>query len=330
MTAPVKWGVLGASNFALSTMARAIHEAEGAQLVALATSSQAKAAPFQAFCPDLEVFTDYDAMLASDLIEAVYIPLPNHLHVEWAKKAMAAGKHVLCEKPIALQADEIDDLITMRDVTGLFCSEAYMIVHHPQWQRVKALLAAGEIGELAHVETSFSFNNQDFDNIRNRADVGGGSLRDIGVYTLGSTRFATGAEPKAITHTHIDYQNGIDATARVAIDFGTFTFSGMTSMRMANYQHIRFHGDQGVISLRTPYNASAAAATEVEIRDARGNWRVENFTPVRQYVHQVQNVTAAIRDGADYPWTLEDARGTQRVMDAIFAFDQGASSPTHL
>ena len=134
---PVNFGVMGASSFALAQTARAIHEARGARFAALATSSAAKAEPFKAFAPDLVVHLDYDAMLADPTIEAVYIPLPNHLHVEWTLKALEAGKHVLTEKPIAMTAPEIDALIAARDRTGLFASEAYMIVHHPQWQRVR-------------------------------------------------------------------------------------------------------------------------------------------------------------------------------------------------
>ena len=135
---PVNWGVLGAAKFAREHMARAIHEADGARFHALATSDPAKAAAFSAFCPDLKVHASYDALLGDPEVEAVYIPLPNHLHVDWTLKALAAGKHVLTEKPIAMQADQIDALIAARDRTGLMATEAYMIVHHPQWQRVKA------------------------------------------------------------------------------------------------------------------------------------------------------------------------------------------------
>ena len=131
----VNWGVLGAAKFAREHMARAIHEAEGARLHSLATSDPAKAEGFRAFCPDLKVHASYDALLADPEVDAVYIPLPNHLHVEWTRKAALAGKHVLTEKPIALAAVEIDGLIALRDASGLLVTEAYMIVHHPQWQR---------------------------------------------------------------------------------------------------------------------------------------------------------------------------------------------------
>ena len=153
---PVNWGVLGAARFARQHMARAIHEAEGARLHALATSDPAKAEGFRAFAPDLKLHDSYDALLADPQIEAVYIPLPNTLHVEWSLRAARAGKHVLTEKPIAMKAEEIDALIAVRDSTGLLVTEAFMIVHHPQWQRARQLVAEGAIGRILHADAAFS------------------------------------------------------------------------------------------------------------------------------------------------------------------------------
>ena len=172
---PVNWGVLGASKFAREHMAPAIHAARGARLAALATSDPGKAVPFQDFCPDLRVHATYEALLADPGIEAVYIPLPHTLHVEWTLKALDAGKHVLCEKPIAMQAAEIDRLIEARDRTGLLAAEAYMIVHHPQWQRARQLVQEGAIGRIRHADCAFSYDNSaDPGNIRNRPETGGG------------------------------------------------------------------------------------------------------------------------------------------------------------
>ncbi|MBU0643829.1 MAG: Gfo/Idh/MocA family oxidoreductase [Alphaproteobacteria bacterium] len=323
MSNPVRFGVLGGAKFALDHMARAIHEAEGAQFTALATSSLTKAAPFQAFCPGLNVFTDYDAMLASDEIDAVYIPLPNHLHVEWSLKALAAGKHVLCEKPIAMKAAEIDALIAKRDESGLVAAEAFMIVHHPQWARVKEMLSAGEIGDLIRVDVAFSFDNPDLDNIRNKPGTGGGAMGDIGVYAIGSVRFATGQEPEAITSANITYENGVDVTSAFTARFAGFDYSAYVSMRMSPFQEVRFHGRTGVITVKTPFNAGTYGSAELHIRAANGITRIETFPTVRQYVVQVENFVRSARDGADYPWSLENARGTQAMIDAVFDADQG-------
>lgn len=322
MINPVNWGILGASNFALNNMGPAIHEAENARLMALATSTPEKAAGFQRFCPDLKIHDSYDALLADPAIEAVYIPLPNHLHVEWTKKALQAGKHVLCEKPIALKAGEIDDLIALRDETGLLAAEAYMIVHHPQWQRARALLADGAIGRLLHVGGFFSYSLDDMTNIRNRPETGGGGIRDIGVYTYGSARYVTGKEPKAITHTDIVWENDVDTVAHIDADFGDFTYSATVSMRMASRQEMVFHGDQAVMRVPAPFNADLFAETRVEIYRPDNTELIERFPGTRQYKLQVEAFGRSVRDGVPYEWTLENARGTQTMIDMIFAADR--------
>ncbi len=319
MTEPLRWGVLGAAKFAREFMARAIHAAEGAELAALATSSPEKAAGFQAFAPGLTLHESYEALLADPGIDAVYIPLPNHLHVEWTLKAIEAGKHVLTEKPIAMKADEIDTLIAARDRAGVLATEAYMIVHHPQWQHAKALYEGGAIGQLLHVEGVFSYNNAaDGGNIRNRPETGGGGIPDIGVYTYGATRWLTGAEPDAITHADVTFENDVDVIARVSARFPGFTAHWMNSMRMANVQQMIFLGDEGSITLDAPFNASVFDQAEVVL--SRGMTReIERFPGVNHYVLQVQNFCRSVREGTDYPWTLEDARGTQALIDAVFA-----------
>ena len=157
MGEPVRWGILGAAKFARQHMAPAIHAAVGADFHALATSSEDRAAPFRAFNPNLKVHADYEALLADPSVEAVYIPLPNHLHVEWTMRALDAGKHVLVEKPLAMTAAEFEPVIAKRDATGLMAAEGYMIVHHPQWQRARDLVQGGAIGELRHVDVNFSY-----------------------------------------------------------------------------------------------------------------------------------------------------------------------------
>lgn len=322
MTKPINWGILGASNFARRHMGPAIHAANDARLFALATPDTEKPAPFQSFCPNLKIHSSYDDLLADPEITAVYIPLPNHLHVEWAQKALAAGKHVLCEKPIALRAGEIDALISARDKTNLLAAEAYMIVHHPQWQRAKALFQDGAIGKLVHVDASFSYFNDDVANIRNRAETGGGGLRDIGVYTFGSARFVTGQEPIRITHTNITWENGVDTYAHILADFPGFSYSSMTAMRMAPRQDMVFHGDKGVMKVTAPFNAELFAEPKVELYRPDHVDIIERFPGVNHYVLQVENFGKTVRTGARYPWSLEDARGTQAMLDMVFESDQ--------
>ncbi|WP_170371437.1 Gfo/Idh/MocA family protein [Ruegeria arenilitoris] len=318
MHKPVQWGILGAAKFARQFMGPAIHAASGARLAALATSDPAKAEPFQAFCPDLKVFDDYDALLASSEIEAVYIPLPNHLHVEWSLKALDAGKHVLCEKPMTMRAEEFEALIHKRDQTGLLAAEAYMIVHHPQWQHVRDLIADGAIGDLVHVTGAFSFDNRaDTGNIRNRAETGGGGLRDIGVYVIGSARFATGQEPDAV-QSAIRWEDGIDAFTEIRAQFPGFTYSAYVSIRMHPYQEMVFHGERGLIRLTAPFNARVFGEARVELHRPGLEVLVTRFPADDHYKLQVEAVCRSVRAGDEYPCPLEFSRGTQAMIDRVF------------
>lgn len=319
---PIRFGILGAANFALNHMAPAIHAAKGAEFYALATSSPDKAAAFAAFAPALKVHTTYEALLADPKVDAVYIPLPNHLHVEWTLKSLAAGKHVLTEKPIALAAPEIDQIITAQGAAGKLAAEAYMIVHHPQWQRAKAWLEAGEIGQLRHVDAAFSFHLLDKGNIRNKPETGGGSLRDIGVYTFGSARFVTGSEPVDLS-ARIIREGGIDSFAQVAgiMDgpYGRFTYGSMTSMRLYNRQTVVFQGDKGMIRLDGgPFNANVNDLAAVELHRAGNTVLTERFPTANQYVLQVEAFARAAQGGADYFPSLEFVRGTQAMMDEVY------------
>jgi predicted dehydrogenase len=315
---PIRWGILGASKFARQFMGPAIHSAPGGELLALATRDKASAAPFQDFCPKLRVHDSYDALLADADIDAVYVPLPNSMHVEWSIRAAEAGKHVLCEKPVAMRESEFDDLIAARDKSGKLVAEAYMIVFHPQWQRVKSLLLDGAIGKLVHVTGAFSFDNrEDRDNIRNRPETGGGALRDIGVYVFGSTRFVTGQEPESLT-SRIRYENGVDVFSDIQAQFPSFSYSAYVSTRLHPHQEMVFHGEKGVIRVTTPFNAQVFGDAQVEISEGMTR-TAERFSQARQYELQVAAFNSSARSGSNYPCPLEFSRGTQKMIDWAFA-----------
>ncbi len=319
MTEPLRWGILGAARFARQHMGPAIHEADHAVLAAIATRDPARAEPFRAFAPGIAVFEDYDALLAHDGIDAVFLPLPNSLHAEWTQRALAAGKHVLCEKPVAMSVDELDRLIAARDRAGLLAAEGFMIVHHPQWHLAQALYRDGAIGRLAHVQSIFTFDNRaDVENIRNRADTGGGALRDIGIYPMGATRFVTGQEPETL-QAEAEWENGIDATARVRARFPDFSFAMLVSMRMHPFQEIIFHGDKGVLRLTAPFNAGVSSEAQVHLNRAGHPEELWRFTVDRQYRLQVEAFGRSVRDGTPYPCPLEFSRGTQAMIDAALA-----------
>ena len=319
---PVNWGILGAAKFAREHMGPALHAASGARLYGVASRS-GDISGFQAFAPDVVAFDSYDALLAEPQIDAVYIPLPNHLHIEWAQKALRAGKHVLCEKPIAMTAQEIDPLIALRDETGLLCAEAYMIVHHPQWQRAREIVQQGGIGDLVLVEAVFSYDNSaDTSNIRNKPETGGGGLPDIGVYTFGATRFVTGQEPDRLA-AQITWESGVDVFAHVTGDFPGFRYSSVTSMRMHPRQEVTFHGRDGVLKLTAPFNPNVFGEAQLHWqRNVHGGGApsvtVERWPGVNHYVLQVEAFGRSVREGVDYPATLEFAKGTQAMIDLVF------------
>lgn len=316
----VRWGVLGAANFAREQMARAIHAAEGADLVALATPHPEKAEGFRSFQPRLRVHPTYEALLADPEVDAVYVPLPNHLHVEWTVKALEAGKHVLTEKPIAMHASEFDRLIAARDRAGRVAAEAYMIIHHPQWRRARELVQGGAIGRLAHVDAAFSYHLTDMANIRNRADAGGGSLPDIGVYVFGSTRFVTGEEPEAVEHAVVRREGGVDTFAHVVARFPSFTYAGFTSMRMFPRQEVVFHGDGGVLRVGFgPFNANLHDLAQLSLETSGGARTFERWPGANHYVLQVEAFGRTVREGTAYEPSLEWSRGTQAMIDMVVA-----------
>ncbi len=313
----MRWGILSAAKIAREWVCPAIHMSDRGHVAAVASRdvdrAAAMAAPYGA-----RAIEGYDALLADDDIDAIYIPLPNGAHVEWTKKCLEAGKHVLCEKPIALSADEIDGLIAARDASGKFAAEAFMVTHHPQWVRARELVQSGAIGKLHHVQAAFSFFNDDPDNIRNMPGQGGGALRDIGVYPSVVTRFVTGEEPDRID-AEIDWDMGIDATARVKAAFPGFNMDFYVSMRMAPRQSVTFHGDRGWLTVHAPFNAGAYGDEVLELRDADGVITLERFPRADQYRFQMEAFHATVFDGADYACTLEFSKGNQRMIDMIYA-----------
>ena len=320
----VRWGVMGAAKIAREHLAPAIHMSASGVLAAVASNdagrAAALAAPYGA-----RAIVGYDALLADREIDAVYIPLANSDHVGWTLKALAAGKHVLCEKPIALEAAQIDTLIAARDAAGRLCAEAFMVTHHPQWARARAIIASGELGALRQVDGAFSFLNADPANIRNRADLAGGALRDIGVYPVVTTRFATGLEPVA-ARARLDWDAGIDATARVSLDFPGFAAEFYVSMRMAARQEMVFHGDKAWLRVRTPFNAGLYGEDVLELRDAAGNYRLERFPAVNQYVLQIEAFNQSVLTGAPFPCPLAFSRGNQAAIDAIYRAGEGGEA----
>jgi predicted dehydrogenase len=313
----IGWGILGAARIAREWVAPAIHASARGAVVAVASRDPVRGNDL-AGTYGARLHGDYEALLADPAVDVVYVPLPNSEHVAWSRRCLEAGKHVLCEKPLALTAGEIDTLLVARDATGLVAAEAFMVVHHPQWQRLRTLLAEGAIGRLRAVQGAFAFFNDDGENIRNQAALGGGALRDIGVYPCVTTRFATDAEPEAITAA-IEWDRGIDATARVMAQFPGFTLDFYVSMRMAPCQRMSFHGETGWIAVEAPFNAGAYGDEVLEWRGADGLVTRERFPRADQYRAQIDAFNAAVRDAAPFACPLEFSRANQVMIDRIYA-----------
>jgi predicted dehydrogenase len=318
----VRWGILGAAKIALTAVGPAIRAAAGADLVALATRDPARAAPFRALAPGLRVHEAYDALLADPQVDAVYIPLPNDLHVIWCERALAAGKHVLCEKPIALAEADFDRLEVAQATSGRHLAEALMVLDHPQWHRVRALLAQGAIGELAHVEGAFTYEAPAPGNYRLSAAAGGGGLRDVGIYPCATTRFATGVEPARL-RADIRTAGEVDIFARVWADFPGFTLSFYCGMAQMRYQTMAFHGTTGHLRLTAPFNAHLFGDTALEWRRSDGSVTVERWNAPDQYRLMIERFGAAARGEGAPSCPLAFSRGTQAMIDAILRAGPG-------
>ena len=316
----LRWGVLSTAKIGREHVIPAIVEAENSVLSAIASRDLARARALADRFGAPHAFGSYEEMLASDAIDAVYIPLPTSQHVEWAAKSAEAGKHVLVEKPLALRAADIEPLIALRERKRVLISEAFMVTYHPQWLKVRDLIGSGAIGRLRHVQGAFTYYNVDPANMRNILSLGGGALPDIGVYPTVTTRFATGREPDRVMATvERDRTFGTDVYSSVRADFGEFELSFYLSTQMANRQLMVFHGDAGFIEIRSPFNAGLYEHHRIELHN-RGHTEatVYRFPGTQQYRLEIEAFARAAAGAGQPVFSLEDSIRNQRVIDAIF------------
>jgi predicted dehydrogenase len=316
----IRWGILGNAKIARDWVIPAIKLSRNGDVVALASRDRARGQDTGARFAIPALYDDYAGLLASPEVDAVYIPLPNTLHVEWTERAIAAGKHVLCEKPLAMQAEEIDRLIESRDRSGLMVGEAFMVAHHPQWDYVRRTIAGGRIGPLRMVEGAFTYRNLDAGNIRNRAELGGGALRDIGVYPVVTTRIATGQEPIA-AQARIEWDAGFgtDKLAVCLVTFERFLLSFYCGTQAGRRQQMTFHGESGWLRLDAPFNPGLYDQARVTLRlnDASGT-EDTIFPQANQYQNMVENFADAVQGTTPLAFPLENSRANQRVIDLLF------------
>jgi predicted dehydrogenase len=320
---PVTWGIISTAKIGREKVVPAMLEGKLTRVRAIASRDLAAARAVADRLGIPKAYGSYEEMLADPEIEAVYNPLPNHLHVPLSIQAAEAGKHVLCEKPIALDAREAETLIAARDRTGVRIEEAFMVRHHPQWRRARELVRAGRIGTLRAFQGFFSYNNPDPANIRNKADIGGGGLYDIGVYPVVTARFLFGAEPtRVVALIERDPATRIDRLASAILDFPGGQASFACSTQMVGFQRVQVFGTKGRIELRIPFNAPPAEPARIFL-DAEGRLGdaaavPEDFPVVNQYTLQADAFSQGVRSGTPPEFPLEDSLKNMRVIDALF------------
>ena len=323
MSTRIRFGVLSTSAFALRQVIPAMQQSELTAITAIASRDLAKARHAASAHNIPKAYGSYEELLADPEIDAIYNPLPNHLHVPWSIKAAEAGKHVLCEKPLSMNVAEVRSLIEVRDRTGVRIAEAFMIRSFHQWLRLRELLDQGRIGELRSVAGVFSYFNTDSANIRNRVETGGGAVYDIGCYLIHSSRFAFGHEPTRVVAT-IDRDPGLgtDRLASAILEFPSGHAIFTCGTQLIPYQRIHFLGTRGRIEIEIPYNAPNDRETRLFI-DSTGDLTgtgisTETFPVTDQYTAQGDAFAKATLDGTPVPVTLEDSLGNMSVIDAIF------------
>ncbi|MFY9728729.1 MAG: Gfo/Idh/MocA family oxidoreductase [Bryobacteraceae bacterium] len=320
----VRWGVLGAASIAIRKVIPAMQRGENCEVTGIASRELAGAAKAARELGVRKAYGSYEELLADPEIEAVYNPLPNHLHVPWSVRAADAGKHVLCEKPLAMSAAEALELIAARDRNGIVAGEAFMVRTHPQWTRLVELVRSGRIGELQSGASSFCYYNRDPKNVRHVRAWGGGALMDIGCYPIKTSRMVFGEEPRRVAATieRDPELDGIDRLTSAVLEYpsGHMVFTCCT--QAAASQSAQFFGTKGRIWLDIPFNALADQVSHLRIDDGRdltgGGLTVEEIAPCDQYTIQGDLFSRAIRDGGQPPVPLEDSLRNMAVIDALF------------
>jgi predicted dehydrogenase len=315
----VAWGVLGTARIGLQKVIPAMQKGRYSKIVAIASRDSAKAHDAAMRLRIPKAHGSYEALLADPDVEAVYIPLPNHLHVEWSIQALEAGKHVLCEKPIGRDAEEARRLEAAAERhPHLKVMEAFMYRFHPQWVETKRLVTEGRIGSLRTIQSFFSYYNADPANVRNRPDLGGGGLLDIGCYCISLSRFLFAAEPRRVLGiVEYDPTFQVDRLASGILEFDAGTSTFTCSTQLSGYQRVHAFGTTGRVEIEIPFNAPPRKRCKIwhlggsELREIR-------LAKTDQYTIQGDLFSQAVLNDADVPTPLGDAVANMRAIDAVF------------
>lgn len=315
----VHWGILSTAKIGREKVIPAIQAGKLCEVLAIASRQKEQAEKEAARLNIAKAYGAYEDLLADSEIDAVYIPLPNHLHVEWSIKALQAGKHVLCEKPIGLSASEAKKLLhTAEQYPHLKIMEAFMYQFHPQWLKAKELIKEVRIGELKTIHSFFSYYNVDPANIRNQNDKGGGGMMDIGCYNISLSRFIFDEEPKKVLGlAEYDPQSGVDRLASGILQFSKGTSTFTCSTQLIPYQRVHIFGTDACIEIEIPFNAPPDKPTKLWLHSKKGTEEIV-FDAVNQYTLQADLFAKAVLENTTVPTPLQDAVNNMKVIEAIF------------
>jgi predicted dehydrogenase len=317
----VRWGVLGAANIALKKVIPAMQRGAWSEVVGIASRDRSRAAAAATALDIPNVYGSYDELLDDPDIEAVYIPLPNHLHVPWTVRAADRGKHVLCEKPIALSATEATELIAARDRNAVKIQEAFMIRTHPQWLAAVDLVRNGTVGPIRSFIGHFSYHNVDPANVRNARVMGGGGLADIGCYLVHAARWMLGGEPRRVCSLmEMDPQFGVDRLTSMLMDFDGAQAIGTCGTQLVPSQRVHVLGDKARLEIEIPFNAPPDRLCRLLLYEGSSPGelpRVIEVPACDQYTVQGDAFSEAVRRGTAQALSLEDSIANMRVLDAV-------------
>ncbi|MDP4265059.1 MAG: Gfo/Idh/MocA family oxidoreductase [Bacteroidota bacterium] len=315
----VRWGILSTAKIGREKVIPAMQAGKLCEVVALASRNKERGKLMADSLKIPVVYGSYDELLSDPEVDAVYIPLPNHLHVEWAIRSLQAGKHVLCEKPIGLSYGEAEQLLrAARQKPQLKIMEAFMYRFHPQWQQAKKMVNEGKVGELKTVQSFFSYYNTDPGNIRNQKEAGGGGMMDIGCYCISQSRFLFGKEPVSVSGM-VEYDPVLktDRVASGILDFSTGTASFTCSTQLMPYQRVNILGTEARLEIEIPFNAPTDQPTRIWLRTKNGTEEI-GFETADQYTIQCDLFSEAILNNEPVPTPLEDAVNNMKVIEAVF------------
>lgn len=314
----VRWGILSTAKIAIKDVIPAMQQGEYCEVVAIASRNRDKAEKTADELGIQEAFGSYEELLEDEDVNAIYNPLPNHLHVNWSIKALQAGKHVLCEKPVALSHVEAQQLLfEARKYPRLKIMEAFMYRHHPRWIKIRELVQSGAIGKLKTVRSFFSYYNDDPQNIRNKPEMGGGSLMDIGCYCISVPRYLFGEEPvRVLGSMEMDPELNIERLTSAILSFpsGSATFTSAT--QLARHQSVSVFGTEGKLEIPMPFNPPTDVSTVIRL-EKNGEKKELSIDPCNQYTIQGDLFSKAILEDTAVPTELEDAVANMKVIDAL-------------